>query len=124
MFPAPDRSNYVPRRPSSPEDGSVDIGWDAGLMSDGRPWRAEAWADSGMTILTFFFSSLGLELATDADLAALLAREGLIRYRTAPGRANGVVIDDAGGNPMWSVSVVIGTEDDALAEDSTRLRAY
>ena len=57
-------------------------------------------------------------------LAALLAREGLIRYRTAPGRANGVVINDAAGNPMWSVSVVIGTDDEVLVEDATRLRPY
>ncbi|HQV28803.1 MAG TPA: hypothetical protein PKY66_16155 [Thermoflexales bacterium] len=124
MYPAPDRSNYVPRRQSTTDDGSVDIGWDAGVLADGRSWRAEAWADSGMTILTFFFSTLGLELATDADLAALLAREGLIRYRTAPGRANGTVIDDAAGNPMWSVSVVIGTEDETQVEDTTRLRPY
>ena len=95
MFPAPDRSNYVRRRQSSPEDGSVDIGWDAGVLSDGRLWRAEAWAESGMTILTFFFSSLGLEQATDADLAAMLTREGLVRFRSAPGGAKGVVIDDA-----------------------------
>lgn len=107
MYPKPDRSNYAPRRRASPEDGSVDIGWDAGTLTDGRPFRAEAWAEAGVTVLTFFFSILGLEQASDADLAALLAREGLIRYRTAPGRANGVVINDAAGNPMWSVSVVI-----------------
>ena len=124
MFPAPDRSNYIPRRQPAPEDGSVDIGWDAGALSDGRPWRAEAWADAGVTILTFFFSTLGLEQATDADLTALLAREGLVRFRAAPGRAHGVIIDDAAGNPMWSVSVAIGTEDGVLAEDATRLRPY
>lgn len=77
-----------------------------------------------MTVLTFFFSTLGLEQASDADLAALLAREGLVRFRTAPGRAKGVTIDDAAGIPMWSVSVVIGTDDEALAEDTTRLRSY
>ncbi len=77
-----------------------------------------------MTVLTFFFSALGLEQATDADLANLLSREGLVRYRSAPGRANGVVTNDASGNPMWSVSVVIGTEDEALVEDTTRLRPY
>ena len=124
MFPAPDRSNYVPRRRSTPEDGSVDIGWDAGVLTDGRPWRAEAWAEAGATVLTFFFSALGLEQATAADLAALLAREGLIRYRTAPGRANGMLIDDASGNSLWSVSVVIGVDDEVLVEDTTRLRSY
>ncbi len=124
MYPAPDRSNYVPRRHPTPEDSSVDIGWDAGVLTDGRPWRAEAWAEAGATVLTFFFSTVGLEQASDADLAALLAREGLIRYRTAPGRANGMLIDDASGNSMWSVSVVIGTEDEVLVEDTTRLRSY
>ena len=124
MYPAPDRSNYVPRRQSTTDDGSVDIGWDTGVLSDGRPWRAEAWAESGMTIVTFFFSSLGFEQATDADLAAMITREGLVRFRSEPGSAKGVVIDDAAGNPMWSVSVVIGTEDEVLAEDSTRLRSY
>ena len=65
-----------------------------------------------------------LDQATDADLAAMLTREGLVRFRSEPGSAKGVVIDDAAGNPMWSVSVVIGTEDEVLAEDSTRLRSY
>lgn len=124
MYPKPDRSNYAPVRRASPEDGSVDIGWDTGALTDGRPWRAEAWAEAGVTVLTFFFSTVGLEQASDADLAALLAREGLIRYRTAPGRANGMLIDDASGNSMWSVSVVIGTEDEVLVEDTTRLRSY
>lgn len=124
MYPAPDRSNYVPRRRPTPEDGSVDIGWDAGVLTDGRPWRAEAWAEAGVTVLTFFFSALGLEQATVAVLAGLLAREGLIRYRTAPGRANGMLIDDASGNSLWSVSVVIGVDDEVLVEDTTRLRSY
>ncbi len=124
MYPKPDRSTYAPRRRASPEDGSVDIGWDAGVLTDGRPWRAEAWAEAGATVLSFFFSAPGLEQATVADLAALLAREGLIRFRTAPGRANGMRIDDASGNSMWSVSVVIGAEDEVLVEDTTRLRAY
>jgi hypothetical protein len=124
LFPAPDRSNYLPRRHATQDDGSVDIGWDAGVLTDGRPWRAEAWADAGTTILTFFFSTLGLEQATDTDLAALLTREGLIGEQSNPVRAHGVVIGDAAGNSMWSVSVLIGTDDEALAKDATRLRPY
>lgn len=35
--PKPDRSNYTPNRSKTPENDQLDIGWNEGFMSDGRP---------------------------------------------------------------------------------------
>jgi hypothetical protein len=61
MYPKPDRSDYKPTRTKTAEDHSLDIGWDEGFLTDGRPYRVECWAEEGVTMLTYFFSTRGLE---------------------------------------------------------------
>jgi hypothetical protein len=53
-FPIPDRSKQ-PVRAEKDEDGVVDIGWCDGVLSDGRPFRAEMWAQDQVSCLTIFF---------------------------------------------------------------------
>ena len=78
----------------------------------GRPWRAELWAEDGITMLTFFFSTLGIEAFQADDLVALLTREGLAELER-PGQGVGVMrLTDPSGNQFWSVNVVVGTGDD------------
>ena len=124
MFPKPDRSNYTPRRTKSPDDPSFDIGWDEGLMSDGRPYRVECWAEEQMTCLTYFFSTRGLETYSNKQFAELLQREGLVDFLDGQPRVSALPLTDAAGNDMWSVSVVVGAGDEAYANDRSRLRRY
>lgn len=61
-FPVPDRSDQTLSYVKS-EDGQLDLGWNEGLMSDGRPFRMEMWATDGISMLTVFFSSSGIPVA-------------------------------------------------------------
>ena len=80
MFPKPDRSNYEPTRTPTVDDRSFDLGWGEGFFSDGRPYRAEAWVEEGMTCLTLFFSTHGMENWAKAQFADFLEREGVVSY--------------------------------------------
>jgi len=59
VYPKPDRSDYRPTRTRSAEEPSIDIGWGEGFLRDGRPYRVECWAEEGVTMLTYFFSTRG-----------------------------------------------------------------
>ncbi|HEY0302889.1 MAG TPA: hypothetical protein VGC36_16195 [Rhizomicrobium sp.] len=72
-FPAPDRAGlHVAGRTG---EGERDLGWCEGVLFDGRPFRAEMWAQDGISLLTFFFSTLGLEDLSEAALFALVEKE-------------------------------------------------
>src|SRR5213592_4023043 len=110
--PRPDRSGYQPNFRKTEDDPSVDIGWNEGVMSDGRPYRAECWAEDGITMLTFFFSARGLEDRAEGELATLLTREGLVELME-PRRELGLMrITDSAGNDLWSINVAVGSGDD------------
>jgi hypothetical protein len=124
MYPKPDRSDYKPTRTRTSEDPSFDIGWDEGFLRDGRPYRVECWAEEGVTMLTYFFSTRGLETYSNGQFAALLETEGLVRFLDNRRRVSAMPVTDAAGNDMWSVNVVVGVEDDTYIDDRTKLRSY
>ena len=125
MYPKPDRSTFKPNRTKTAENPALDIGWDEGFLSDGRPYRAEAWAEDQATMLTYLFSVRGLETYSNEQLANLLEAEGLIHFRDAQRRyVSAMPITDAAGNDMWSVNVVVGSEDDTYVTDNSKLNSY
>ena len=122
-YPKPDRSNFTPNFQKTGENDVIDIGWTEGVLSDGRPFRLEMWAQDQMTMLTFFFSTLQLSLSEKA-WADLLEREELIRF-TYELRSVGLrQLSDAGGKPIWSATVVVGNEDDTFVESDLTLKRY
>jgi hypothetical protein len=124
-IPRPDRSGYQPNFHKTPENECLDLGWADGQLRDGRPFRMEVWAMDGMTGLTYFFSRQGLEDLTNAACTDMFEKEGLVRF-LIPGR-RGVEVTawtDYGGNPLWSVSVLVGDEDGLVSEASTPFRGY
>lgn len=124
LYPRPDRSAFTPNFRKSDENPAVDIGWAEGTLKDGRPYRAECWAEDGLTSLTFFLSTIGLEALTDADFAALLEGEGLLRF-TGEGRyVAACPLTDSSGNDMWSVNVVVGDDETTFVVDQVQLRNY
>lgn len=98
--PKPDRSDQTPNFSRSEENEAIDLSWGEGFLSDGRPYRVEHWAESQVTMLTFFFSTA---MSDDPPVEIMLTT-------------------NAGGNDMWSVNVVIGTEDEIHARDLAPLR--
>ena len=123
-FPTPDRSNHAPNSVKSSTNDALDVGHDAGILSDGRPYLAEVWAADGVTMVTYFMSRLGLESHTDADFKTLVEREGLLRFIGPERYLSAMPLTDASGNAMWSVNVVAGDDEGAMITDCTVVRPY
>ena len=121
-YPVPDRSKQTIRY-SRDDDGIIDIGWCDGVFSDGRNFRAEMWAQDQISMLTIFFSRVGID---DSDAAGgIIESEGLVSFRKSASRnCNAVRIDDATGNPIWSVNIYIGNEDDSFLESAVPIFPY
>lgn len=117
-YPIPDRSAQTVNLVRS-ADGTRDLGWCEGVLSDGRAFRAEFWTQDGISLLTFFFSRIGLETASGDALFELVNAEGLVRAKPG-GRPSFEVVTwtDPHGAVFWSVNVTVGTEDETYLADS------
>ncbi|NOX85025.1 MAG: hypothetical protein GXO86_03515 [Chlorobi bacterium] len=122
-YPKPDRSDYTPNFVKDDYE-QVDIGWNEGVLFDGRPYRVEGWFMDHITMVTYFFSTKGMENYTDDMFAELLTKEGLIEILSEENPIEADIITDAAGNEMWSVNVAIGTDDKQYARDFTPLNSY
>ncbi|MEQ9400317.1 MAG: hypothetical protein RJQ04_14230 [Longimicrobiales bacterium] len=76
-----------------------------------------------MTVVTVFFSTRDLDELDDQAAARLLGDEDLVRYLTDPKVTARRWIEHA-GEPMWTVSVIIGLEYFLFAEDAFRFQSY
>lgn len=125
MYLKPDRSSYQPSFAKSDDDPHLDIGWNEGFVTGGRPYRVEAWCEDQITALSFFFPAAGIENFSNTDFADLLEKEGLVRYLGSGYRsAFAVPLADASSNNIWSVNVVIGDGDGIVTEASVSLLPY
>jgi hypothetical protein len=123
-YPKPDRSNYKPNFRKTAENPQLDIGWAEGRLTDGRPYRMEAWCEDQVTMVTFFFASAGLERLTNRELQVLLEQEELLHFTSSRRHASAMQITDAAGAWLWSVSVVIGDEDGLYAGGGPMVQPY
>ena len=114
-YPKPDRSKLIPNFVKTADNDVLDIGWAEGFLSDGHPYRAEYWAQDQIGMVTFFFSIKGMEAHTDAMFQALLVNEDLVEFPNARTHLSASKLLDWSGNPMWSVNVVIDTEEGLFA---------
>ncbi|MGH7625487.1 MAG: hypothetical protein ACREOJ_09230 [Gemmatimonadaceae bacterium] len=124
-FPAPDRSGQaVKLRKDS--DGCLDLGWCEGVLYDGRPFRVETWVQDQITMLTIFFSALGIEDVSEVQLSSVMESEGLVAYKEGAQRRRNEchIITDRAGNAMWSVNVPVGGEDETFVASTVRSFAY
>ena len=126
-YPRPDRSGYTPNFVKTPENEVLDIGWQEGVLTDGRPFRAELWVQDNITSVTFFFSSAGLEERTREDFIRLVQDEGLQNFKSANDDQRFLyarkIIDHA-GNEMWSINVIVGDEADQYTDGGNVFCAY
>jgi hypothetical protein len=123
-YPKPDRSDQV-RKLTKDEHGVIDIGWCDGVISDGRPFVAEMWAQDGISMLTIFFSSEGIDHLTSDQLKDLVAKEGLVTFRAEnESYCEAAEHEDRVGNAMWSINIVVGSEDETFLTGSVPIFAY
>lgn len=123
-YPAPDRSGFEPNFTKSSESDVIDIGWAEGVLSDGRPWWLECWAQDQVTCLTIFVSRIDLSLTDDPSVAQFLEREGLLRFTGQQRYATAAAVEDQSGHQMWSINVVVGDEDHVFVADTPGIRPY
>src|SRR5580658_9024365 len=123
-YPKPDRSDFKPNLSKTPENEILDLGWQEGVLRDGRPFRGEFWCQDEISMITFFFSTTGLESASKEELGQLLVSENLIQFKSDRRDVRAQKINDASGNEMWSVNVWVGNEDSTLVEGGQRFNPY
>lgn len=94
------------------EYGDVNIGWDCGFIGS-RPYFCEAWATEGITMLTVFLSTDGIEDYDVCDLEKMLIDDAQIYGKkegyTQPGVAK---LYDDNDNEFFSINIVVGMEDE------------
>lgn len=123
--PKPDRSTYKVNRVKTEENDQIDIGWNEGVLSDGRPYRIELWAQDQITSVTVFLSTEGIETYSNQQFVELLEKEHIVWW--SPGAtksAYGLPLEDSSGNPMWSINVVIGADGGPSIADTVPILPY
>ena len=120
-LPLVDHAWKVFRKVDRGDDGLDDpvynLGWDTGLLGDDRPYFMECWATGGITMLTYFLSTTGIENASTPDLLKVLTDKGLFRlYDPEKPRTAVMKFDDSYGNEFFSVNVTVGVEDETYLD--------
>ena len=97
--------------PEKTEFGDINIGWNVGIIDGNRPYFCEAWAD-GFTVLTYFFSDIGIEDYGEAQIEKMLADENIINYVGKRKYPTSVALyTDGFGNTFFSVNIIVGDDD-------------
>lgn len=102
----PDRSEY----------GEVNVGWNAGIVEGNRPFFCECWAE-GITVLTYFISTKGIEEYSVEQIEKMLADAEIIWYvgeRKYPTSVKKFV--DNNGNEFFSINIIVGDDDGTYIE--------
>ena len=98
------------------DDPVYNIGWDAGIIDGNRPYFLECWATSGITMLTYFVSTVGMENAATKDLIKMLTDADLVQFKDPEHpRVSVMKFEDSRGNEFFSINVTAGVEDETYA---------
>ena len=107
-------------------DPEYNLGWDTGLLDGNRPYFMECWATNGITMLTYFVSTKGIENASTEELVKILTDAGLFRFLSPdpdkPG-ASVMKFEDDHENAFFSINITVGIEDDLYVEGG-RMHPY
>jgi len=122
-YPSIDRTNYQVCKVKN-GDGILDIGWTEGRLSDGRPYRAELWAQDQITVLTVFFSVLGLEDFDTAALSGLIETNGVVSFGSLSAPVSASLFQDEKENTFWSVNIAVGDEESTFIKRSATIYPY
>lgn len=103
----------------------VNIGWNCGFVGN-RPYFYECWATEGITMVTVFISTIGLEDASAKDLEKLLIDDAKI-YTPVEGYSSPTVVPtftDSNGNTFYSVNICVGVEDHPAVIDGALIYSF
>ncbi len=109
-LPVPDRTGQTP---SVNEYGEHNIGWNAGLLEDNRPYFVECWAVDHITMLTFYCSTGGLKDRSKSELMQILLDTGYFRFVNDEERSCELsTFSDSEGNEFFSINITAGIDED------------
>ncbi len=100
---------------SRDENGDVNIGWNAGLIDDNRPFYCECWATEGITMLTLYVSTEGIEDYDAVQLEKLFTDIGYYKPKEGNEVKNSkglMKFTDNNNNEFFSFNVVVGIDDE------------
>ena len=124
MFHVPDRSDITPNFSPTDENDVVDVGWCNGVLSEGRPYRAEFWVQDQLTLVTFLFSTSGIENYSNEQHSHFLEAENLIKFRGDKRSVGSMAIRDASDNEMWSITACIHDTSEIYADTELKFNNY
>ena len=77
------------------------------------------WANDGVTMLTVFFSASGMSDLDNEQMTDSILSEGFVTFHEGAKRyIDKMLRGDPAGNMMWSVSIVVGDEDQTFVASS------
>ncbi len=95
------------------------IGWYAGVIQDNRPFFVECWATEGITMLTIFFSVIGLENKTAGELSGIFESIGYYKVIGTERHVALRTFTDSNNNEFYSLNITVGVEDETYIEGGT-----
>lgn len=114
--------------PSQNEYVEINIGWNAGLLSDGRPFFTECWAVDQITMLTFYFSTKDIENITPEEMDKLLLDSGYFTYRN-PDHALPTIssfgrLSNSRYDEFYSVGITVGVDEEPALIDGAPIISW
>ncbi len=108
-----------------PDTGDINIGWDCGFIGK-RPYFLECWAPEGLTMITVFVSTTGIEDSTIEELERMLIEADI--YSKKEGYRSSEIAPkfcDSNGNEFFSINIVVGINDEpALIDGGGNLSSF
>ena len=122
FLPMQDHPEQVPAKYEYEYFTDHNIGWYAGLLEENRPFFAECWASEGITMLTIFVSTIGIEDKSAAELADWFQSIGYYKAMDASRLPRTLKYKDKSGNEFFSINILVGVnEEPAVIEGGTIL---
>ena len=100
--------------PKRNEYGEVNIGWNAGLLEENRPFFSMLWAVDCITMLTMYFSAKGIEDITAEQAEKMFEKIGYYKRKDPDGGSHGSLMkfNDPEDGEFFSFNVTVGVEDE------------
>lgn len=106
--------DHTEQMPDMNDYGEVNIGWYAGMLDEKRPFFVECWAVEGITTVTLFVSTTGIEDKTPEELDQWFQDIGYYRQKKAEPNPPtvGKFTSRRDGNEYFSINVGLAVEDE------------
>ena len=124
------RDNYLPMParseeivPERTQYGEINIGWNAGLVEEGRPYYAECWQTANIQVLTLIVSAKGYEGKRMGELDQLFRAAGVYEKKPNSMPPDLDRFTDENGNDFISFNAVYTVEGEVFL-DGVELLPY